>query len=89
MLRTVLFLFTTIVMNISYSNENVMIHKKIEDNDYIPAECIISVRNSETLPLKEFVDCIQKNSYVEDFEIFKSRRQSCLSQNKDDKGDNY
>jgi hypothetical protein len=61
----------------------VIIHKTIEDNDYIPAECIISVRNSETLPLKEFADCIKKNSDVEDFEIFKSGRQSCLSQNKD------
>ena len=69
MLRTVFFLFTTIVMNISSSNENTIIHEKIEDNDYIPAECIISVRNSETLPLKEFADCIQKNSDVEDHEI--------------------
>lgn len=70
-------------MNISYSNENAIIHKKIEDNDYIPAECLISVRNSETLSLKEFADCIQKKSNVEDYEIFKSGRQSCLSQNKD------
>jgi len=82
MLRTVFFLFTTILMGFSYSNENAIIHEKIEDNDYIPAECIISVRNSETLPLKEFADCIRKNSDVEDYEIFKSGRQSCLSQNK-------
>lgn len=70
-------------MKISYSNENAIIHEKIEDNDYIPAECIISVRNSETLPLKEFAGCIKKNSDVKDFEIFKSRRQSCLSENID------
>ena len=65
-----------------YAIEDEVIHIEIEDEDYIPVECLISVRNTDTLPLKEFADCIRKNSDVEDYEVFKSGRQSCLSNNK-------
>lgn len=67
----------------SYSIEDDVIHKEIEDRDYIPAECLISVRDLERLTLNEFSICFQKHSDKEDYDIFQSRRQTCFSEKRE------